>query len=119
AAGYNRYLRDTGTAHLPDPTCRGAAWVRPITALDIWTLIYNFDQTAGADQVKQSIAMASPPSAGTPAQSLTPAPAALWVRRWAATRSAWAGRRPLPMTACCWPTRTSPGPAGVVSTRCS
>ncbi len=22
-AGYNRYLRDTGVAHLPDPTCRG------------------------------------------------------------------------------------------------
>jgi acyl-homoserine-lactone acylase len=24
-AGYNRYLRDTGVAHLPDPTCRGKA----------------------------------------------------------------------------------------------
>jgi len=76
AAGYNRYLRDTGTAHLPDPTCRGAAWVRPITPLDIWTLIYNFDQTAGADQVKQSIATASPPSANTTAKPVTPAPAA-------------------------------------------
>ena len=31
-AGYNRYLRDTGVAHLPDPTCRGKAWVDPITA---------------------------------------------------------------------------------------
>ena len=26
-AGYNRYLHDTGVAHLPDPTCRGKAWV--------------------------------------------------------------------------------------------
>src|SRR5215469_7438907 len=32
-AGYNRYLADTGVAHLPDPTCRGKAWVTPITAL--------------------------------------------------------------------------------------
>ncbi|MEJ7715637.1 MAG: penicillin acylase family protein [Thermoleophilaceae bacterium] len=30
-AGYNRYLRDTGVDRLPDPSCRGAAWVRPIT----------------------------------------------------------------------------------------
>jgi acyl-homoserine-lactone acylase len=76
AAGYNRYLRDTGTAHLPDPTCRGAAWVHPITPLDIWTLMYNLDQTAGADQFKQDIATASPPSAGTRAKPVTPAPAA-------------------------------------------
>ncbi|WP_373082136.1 penicillin acylase family protein, partial [Zhongshania sp.] len=26
-AGYNRYLRDVGVANLPDPACRGAAWV--------------------------------------------------------------------------------------------
>jgi acyl-homoserine-lactone acylase len=29
-AGYNQYLRDTGTDALRDPTCRGAAWVQPI-----------------------------------------------------------------------------------------
>ena len=74
-AGYNRYLRDTGTAHLPDPTCRGAAWVRPITPLDIWTLIYNLNQLAGADQFKQAIATAHPPSAGTAATTGTTAPA--------------------------------------------
>src|SRR5262249_25893762 len=69
-AGYNRYLRDTGIAHLPDPTCRGAAWVRPITALDMWTLVYNLDQLAGADQFKQSIATAHPPSAGAAVTSV-------------------------------------------------
>src|SRR5215470_11261963 len=76
AAGYNRYLRDTGTAHLPDPTCRGAGWVHPITALDIWTLIYNLGQTAGAVQFKQSIATDSPPSVNTTAKPVAPAPAA-------------------------------------------
>ncbi|MDH3336221.1 MAG: penicillin acylase family protein [Gammaproteobacteria bacterium] len=34
AAGYNRYLRDTGVENLPDPGCRGAGWVREITAQD-------------------------------------------------------------------------------------
>lgn len=34
AAGYDRYLADTGVDKLPNPACRGAAWVRPITALD-------------------------------------------------------------------------------------
>ncbi|MDH3743180.1 MAG: penicillin acylase family protein, partial [Hyphomicrobiales bacterium] len=34
AAGYNRYLRDTGVDNLSDPGCRGAAWVREISAQD-------------------------------------------------------------------------------------
>jgi acyl-homoserine-lactone acylase len=34
AAGYNRYLRDTGVDNLPDPRCRGAAWVREIGEID-------------------------------------------------------------------------------------
>ena len=46
-AGYNRYLHDTGVAHLPDPTCRGKAWVTPITATDVWTLIYDIDTLHG------------------------------------------------------------------------
>ncbi|MET8052885.1 penicillin acylase family protein [Streptosporangium sp. NPDC005286] len=32
AAGYNRYLADTGVTNLPDPTCRGKAWAGPIPA---------------------------------------------------------------------------------------
>ncbi|GAA2148246.1 penicillin acylase family protein [Kitasatospora kazusensis] len=65
ADGYNRYLRDTGVANLPDPTCKGKPWVGPITALDIWTLIHDVDQVAGAPQYKQLIATATPPTAGT------------------------------------------------------
>lgn len=35
AAGFNRYLRDTGVANLPDPACQGAQWVSPMTADDV------------------------------------------------------------------------------------
>ena len=75
-AGYNRYLADTGVAHLPDPTCRGQAWVTPITALDVWTLMYDFDTLTGQSMEKQAIATASPPAPGapTPASTLTPTP---------------------------------------------
>jgi acyl-homoserine-lactone acylase len=34
AAGYNRYLRDTGVDNLADPGCRGAGWVLEISAQD-------------------------------------------------------------------------------------
>ncbi|WP_455678804.1 penicillin acylase family protein [Streptomyces atroolivaceus] len=34
--GYNRYLAETGAGNLSDPACRGAAWVRPITELDVY-----------------------------------------------------------------------------------
>ncbi len=72
-AGYNRYLRDTGVANLPDPTCRGQSWVTPITATDVWTLVYDLDTLTGVAAFKQSIATASPPgSAGTPSPSPTP-----------------------------------------------
>ena len=36
AAGYNRYLADVGVAGIPDPRCRGKAWVRPITEEDVY-----------------------------------------------------------------------------------
>jgi acyl-homoserine-lactone acylase len=37
--GVNRYLRDTGVDRLPDPRCRGAAWVRPLEINDYWRSI--------------------------------------------------------------------------------
>ncbi|HEY2671904.1 MAG TPA: penicillin acylase family protein [Rugosimonospora sp.] len=70
-AGYNRYLRDTGVAHVPDPTCRGKSWVAPITALDIWNSLYNFEEQSGIDALKQDVAAATPP---TGAASPTPSP---------------------------------------------
>ncbi|MFC0844564.1 penicillin acylase family protein [Streptomyces noboritoensis] len=74
AAGYNRYLRDTGTAHLPDPTCKGKPWVGPINATDIWNLVYDVNGASGATALKQAIATATPPTgaAGKAATSSTP-----------------------------------------------
>jgi len=73
-AGYNRYLADTGVAHLPDPACRGQAWVTPITALDVWTLMYDFDTLTAQSMEKQAIATASPPAPGSPTPTPTPTP---------------------------------------------
>jgi acyl-homoserine-lactone acylase len=62
-AGYNRYLRDTGVAHLPDPTCRGKAWVGPITPLDVWSGVYDLNSLTGATQFKDEIVGAGPSAA--------------------------------------------------------
>ena len=35
AAGYNRYLMDTGVDNIPDPECRGAEWVMQMTVEDV------------------------------------------------------------------------------------
>jgi acyl-homoserine-lactone acylase len=60
-AGVNRYVRDTGVAHLP-AACKGAAWVRPYTEKDMWrgTLAGQIpNQLAG-------VAGASPPGGPEP-----------------------------------------------------
>jgi acyl-homoserine-lactone acylase len=72
-AGYNRYLGDTGVANLPDATCRGKAWVRPITTQDLWDSILDVDRIAGNAQFKAPIADAVPPTAGTTAAHTAPA----------------------------------------------
>lgn len=48
-AGFNRYLKGIGVARLPDPTCRGKAWVGSITAEDVWTrhLVIAIARSAG------------------------------------------------------------------------
>ena len=40
AAGYNAYLKKVGVDNIPDDRCRGAAWVKPIKAIDVWRRIY-------------------------------------------------------------------------------
>ncbi|MFI5801719.1 penicillin acylase family protein [Streptomyces sp. NPDC051561] len=64
AAGYNRYLRDTGTAKLPDPRCQGKPWARPITALDLWNLVYDVNGATGTTPLAPDIGDAKPPTAG-------------------------------------------------------
>ena len=47
-AGYNAYLRDTGVDHIPDPRCRGADWVRPITELDVYRRFHQLGSLASS-----------------------------------------------------------------------
>jgi acyl-homoserine-lactone acylase len=74
AAGYNHYLNRTGVENLPDPRCRGAEWVRPITPLDLWRNLYSFNRTAGSNVFRSMIAEAEPP---TSANTARPTPVAL------------------------------------------
>ncbi|WP_306213658.1 penicillin acylase family protein [Actinoplanes sp. RD1] len=70
AAGVNRYLARHPVAALPDPACRGAAWVRPITALDVWRRITEIVTSLGGAAFAREIATATPPgsrAAGTAA----------------------------------------------------
>lgn len=62
AAGYNRYLRDTGVDHLPDPTCKGKPWVRPITALDLWNVVYDVNRVTATVPLVPDIGDAKPPT---------------------------------------------------------
>jgi acyl-homoserine-lactone acylase len=67
AAGVTRYLKITGVKHISDPSCRGRAWVRAISDLDVYRILYNLSQTGGLDSVKPLIAEAKP---GTPTPAL-------------------------------------------------
>jgi len=69
AAGVDAYLARQGVANLPDPTCSGAGWVRPITELDLWRRAYQIAGLNGASAFRAEIATAVPPGTG-------PAPAA-------------------------------------------
>ncbi len=59
AAGYNRYLADTGRSRLPDKRCAGQPWVRPITAHDVYlrAMHWNLYRSGGA-LVRQLVAAA-------------------------------------------------------------
>ena len=70
--GYNLYLRRTGVAHLPDPRCRGAAWVRPITTTDVYRRFLQLGSLASAGAAIDGIGSAAPlldPAAAMAAQA--------------------------------------------------
>lgn len=76
-AGYNRYLASVGgPAGVPDPTCRGKPWVKPITVLDAYLRIYQLIDTDGQAGDPAAIAAAQPPGSSTAAARL-PAAAGL------------------------------------------
>ncbi len=58
--GYNAYLRRTGVAHLPDPRCRGAAWVRPISAIDVYRRFQQLGSLASSGAAIDGIGSAAP-----------------------------------------------------------
>ena len=61
-AGYNRYLSDVGgTNGVPDSSCRGKPWVRPITEADAYRRFYQLTELASGDVVIDGIAKAAPP----------------------------------------------------------
>ncbi|MFD0786715.1 penicillin acylase family protein, partial [Micromonospora azadirachtae] len=63
AAGYNSYLREIGVAKLTDPACRGRAWVRPLTELDVWRTSWASMVRAGSAAMLDGIVAAAPPDA--------------------------------------------------------
>jgi len=64
-AGYNRYLADVGgTNGVPDTTCRGKPWVRPITEADAYRRFYQLTELASGDVVINGIGEAAPPTPG-------------------------------------------------------
>ena len=63
--GYHAYLAHVGgAAGVPDPTCRGQAWVKPITLLDSYMRFYQLMLLGSGDAVIQGISGAAPPKAG-------------------------------------------------------
>ncbi|MFD1546882.1 penicillin acylase family protein [Nonomuraea guangzhouensis] len=71
AAGYNRYLQETGVANLPDPTCRGKAWVGDVTAMDIWNNLLDLNRMVGSSALKEAITGIEEPEADGPAKRPT------------------------------------------------
>jgi acyl-homoserine-lactone acylase len=65
--GYNRYLASVGGSRgIPDPRCRGAAWVHPITLEDVYRRLYQLIELASGDVVIPGIAEAAPPTPSAP-----------------------------------------------------
>lgn len=93
--GYNLYLRRTGVNHLPDPRCRGAKWVHPIKAIDVYRVFYQLGSLASSGVAIDGIGSAAPTASPGPA-------AAAQARSNAALAEVAAGKRtltPFPLAA--------------------
>jgi acyl-homoserine-lactone acylase len=67
-AGYNAYLRRTGVDNLPDPRCRGADWVRPIKAIDVYRRFFQLGILVSSGLVIGDIVNAAPVTPAVAAQ---------------------------------------------------
>ncbi len=74
AAGYDAYLREVGVDGIPDPRCRGKAWVRPITEVDAFRRFYQLVLLASSGVAIDGIAAAQPPTPATGLPGLPPLP---------------------------------------------
>ena len=63
-AGYNAYLREVGVGGIPDPSCRGKPWVRPIEEIDVYRYFYKLASLASAGVAIDGIGSAAPPYGG-------------------------------------------------------
>lgn len=73
--GYNRYLAETGVGSITDPACRGAAWVRPITELDVYRHAHAEIIMGTADALLDGEVNAVPPGASASAKAPAASPA--------------------------------------------
>ena len=60
ADGYNRYLRDKG-ASAGATECRGAAWVKPISGIDVYKVLRKLTVRAGTGNFTSALVGAAPP----------------------------------------------------------
>ncbi len=68
AAGYNKYLADTGLDNLP-PECQGAEWVKPIDSTDLLAYHLSLTLLASGEQMISYIVDAKPPTSQKSASS--------------------------------------------------
>ncbi len=76
AAGYNAYLKKVGVDGIPDRRCRGAKWVKPIGAIDVWRRIYQADLLASSQNFISDFVAAQPPTEMMAAPAVSPEQAA-------------------------------------------
>ncbi|MET9409801.1 penicillin acylase family protein [Streptomyces sp. NPDC002935] len=72
AAGYNAWLAQN---RVTDPACRGAAWVRPVTQVDVAARGFALAVLGGQGRGADGITAAQPPTAATGAPGATGAEA--------------------------------------------
>jgi acyl-homoserine-lactone acylase len=89
--GYNAYLAHVGGAKgVTDPTCRGQAWVKPITQFDSYLRLYQLMLESSGDVTMQGITEAAPPTAAQAGQQGALSPA----RTARALAAAWQAHTP-------------------------
>jgi acyl-homoserine-lactone acylase len=60
--GYNRYIRDTGVANIPDARCAGEPWVHEIDEIDAYRRFYQLALLASSGVAIDGIGSAQPPT---------------------------------------------------------